>query len=158
MLFLVLNIGQQRYALNTGQVTEILPMVQLNRLPHAPPGVAGAANYRGAPLPVIDLVQVMAGRPSRSSLSTRLIVVTYSSAAGQKHRLGVIAEGATDMVRMNPMDFGPYGDANEATAYLGPVAIDSRGLIQWVDPSRLLPPAMTGTDHEDAKPRSGAKV
>ena len=145
MLFLVLNIDQQRYALNTGQITEILPMVQLNRMAHAPAGVAGAANYRGAALPVIDLVQVMVGRPSRSTLSTRLIVVTYSTAGGQKHRLGVIAEGATDILRMNPMDFGPYGDANEATAYLGPVAIDDRGLIQWVDPSKLLPPTMTGS-------------
>jgi chemotaxis-related protein WspB len=144
MLFLVLNIGQSRYALNTGQITEILPMVQLNRIPHAPAAVAGAANYRGAALPVVDLVQLMVGRPSRSSLSTRLVVITYSGTTGDKHRLGVIAEGATDILRMNPMDFGPCGDVNEATAYLGPVAIDDRGLIQWVDPSKLLPATMTG--------------
>lgn len=144
MLFLVLNIGQGRYALNTGQITEILPMVQLNRIPHAPAGVAGTANYRGHALPVVDLVQVMAGRPSRSALSTRLVIVTYSSSTGDKHRLGVIAEGATDILRMNPMDFGPYGDVSDSTAYLGPVAIDNRGLIQWVDPSKLLPPTMTG--------------
>jgi chemotaxis-related protein WspB len=153
MLFLVLHIDRTRYALNTGQITEILPVVELNPIPHAPPGVAGAANYRGAPLPVVDLVQVMTGRSSRSSLNTRLIVVTYTDSHARRHRLGVIAEGATDMVRMNPMDFGPYGNATEATAYLGPVAVDNRGMIQWIDPSKLLPPTMTGTRLQEAAVR-----
>ena len=141
MLFLVLHLGDARYALNTGLINEVLPMVQLRRIPRAPPGVTGTFNYRGVPVPVIDLSQVMLGRPSRVSLSTRLVLVTYSDQTGIAHQLGLIAERATDTIRLNPMDFAPCAILND-TSHLGPVATDDCGLIQWVDPVRLLPIAI----------------
>ena len=139
MLFLLLHLGDDRYALNTGQISEILPMVQLTRIPQAPRGVAGAFNYRGVPVPVIDLTQLTLGRPARVSLSTRLVLVTCTDQTGAEHKLGLITERATDTIRLNPMDFGPFGIANDDTGYLGAVAADDRGLIQWVDPAKLLP-------------------
>ena len=62
-----MHFGDDRYVLNTGQISEILPMVQLKRIPQAPPGVAGAFNYRGVPVPVVDLAQLMLGRPRESA-------------------------------------------------------------------------------------------
>ncbi len=143
MLFLVLQLGDDRYALNTGQIGEILPMVQLKQIPQAPPGVAGAFNYRGAPVPVIDLSQLTLGRPARMSLSTRLVVVDYTDHAGGTRRLGLIAERATDTMRLDPADFGPCGVTNDDTPYLGPVLADQRGLIQWVDPATIVPPSIS---------------
>ena len=72
MLFLVCHFGDDRYVLNTGQITEILPMVQLKRIPQAPPGVAGAFNYRGVPVPVVDLVAADAGPRRRGHTSARV--------------------------------------------------------------------------------------
>ncbi|MEO5742228.1 MAG: chemotaxis protein CheW [Vicinamibacterales bacterium] len=149
MLFLMMQIGEDRYVLNTGQISEVLPMVQLKQIPQAPAGVAGAFNYRGAPVAVIDLVQLMLGRPARESFSTRLVLVSYSDPDGSKHRLGLITEGATDTIRLNPMDFGPCGVGSRETAYLGPVTADARGLIQWVDPSKILPPSISDTLFKD---------
>jgi len=136
--------------LNTGQITEILPMVQLKRIPQAPPGVAGAFNYRGVPVPVVDLVQLMLGRAARAHLSTRLVIVTYVDQTGSQRQLGLVAERATDTIRLNPMDFGPYGIANEEAAYLGPVTADAGGLIQWIDPSKVLAPSMGARLFKDA--------
>jgi chemotaxis-related protein WspB len=138
MLFLVCRFGDDRYVLNTGEISEILPMVQLKQIPQAPPGVAGAFNYRGVPVPVVDLVQLMLGRAARAHLSTRLVLVTYLDQAGSRRHLGLVAERATDMIRLNPMDFGPSGIANEEAPYLGPVTADAGGLIQWIDPSKIL--------------------
>jgi chemotaxis-related protein WspB len=138
MLFLVCRFGDDRYVLNTGEISEILPMVQLKQIPQAPPGVAGAFNYRGVPVPVVDLVQLMLGRAARAHLSTRLVLVTYLDQAGSRRQLGLVAERATDMIRLNPMDFGPSGIANEEAPYLGPVTADAGGLIQWIDPSKIL--------------------
>src|SRR5687767_8048302 len=132
MLFLVLRFGDDRYVLNTGEITEILPMIQLKRIPQAPPGVAGAFNYRGTPVPVVDLVQLMLGRAARSHLSTRLVVVTYVDHSGTARQLGLVAERATDTIRLNPMDFSPCGIGNDEAAYLGPVTTDAGGLIQWI--------------------------
>jgi len=150
MLFLVCHFGDDRYVLNTGQIMEILPMVQLKQIPQAPPGVAGAFNYRGMPVPVVDLAHLMLGRPSRAHLSTRLVLATYRDRAGTQRHLGLIAERATDTIRLNPMDFGPSGIANDDAAYLGPVTADARGLIQWVDPSKILPPTAGDRLFEDA--------
>jgi chemotaxis-related protein WspB len=141
VLFLVVHLGDDRYVLNTGQIREILPVVQLKQIPQAPRGVAGAFNYRGTPVPVVDLVELTLGRPAKASLSTRLVLVSYTDRSGATHQLGLIAEGATDTIRLNPMDFGPSGVANRETAYLGPVTADGRGLIQWLDPSKILPAA-----------------
>jgi chemotaxis-related protein WspB len=136
--------------LNTGQITEILPMVQLKRIPQAPPGVVGAFNYRGVPVPVVDLVQLMLGRAARAHLSTRLVLVTYVDQTGSPRQIGLVAERATDTIRLNPMDFGPCGIGNEEAAYLGPVTADAGGLIQWIDPSKVLAPSMSTRLFKDA--------
>ena len=43
------------------------------------------------------------------------------------------------------MDFGPSGIANDEAAYLGPVTADAGGLIQWIDPSKILAPSMSAS-------------
>jgi chemotaxis-related protein WspB len=136
--------------LNTGEISEILPMVQLKRIPQAPPGVAGAFNYRGAPVPVVDLAQLMLGRPSRVHLSTRLVLAIYRDETGHQRQLGLIAERATETLRLNPMDFGSSGISNDQAAYLGPVTADAVGLIQWIDPSKILAPSTSARIFKDA--------
>ena len=64
MLFLLFELGQDRYALDVRQVAEVLPLVEFKRIPQAPPFVAGLLNYRGDPVPVIDLSQLTLSRPA----------------------------------------------------------------------------------------------
>ena len=142
MLFLMVHLGDDRYVLNTGQISEILPLVHLKRVPQMPPAVAGVFNYRGTPVPVVDLAQLTLGRPAQAHLSTRLVLASYVDTNGDRHSLGMIAERATDTIRLNPMDFGPCGMANGDLGYLGPVTADARGVIQWLDPAKILPPLL----------------
>ena len=53
--------------------------------------------------------------------------------------LGLMAEHATETVRRDPADFVPSGVANGAAPYLGPMATDARGLMQWIEMDTLLP-------------------
>jgi chemotaxis-related protein WspB len=139
MLFLVFRLGRDRYALDAGQVAEILPLVDIKHIPHAPPGVAGVLNYRGTPVPVIDLSQLTLGRPAERRLSTRIILAYYLPKDGEKRLLGLIAEKATETMRREAADFIPSGITNDRAAYLGPVATDARGLVQWIDVAKLVP-------------------
>jgi chemotaxis-related protein WspB len=139
MLFLLLELGPDRYALDARQVAEVLPLVSITRLPQAPPSVAGILNYRGAPVPVIDVSQLMRGRPAERRLSTRIVLVHYPDVGGQQRLLGLIAERATHTVRREETDFVPSGVTSEGAPYLGPVATDARGLLQWLDARTLLP-------------------
>jgi chemotaxis-related protein WspB len=96
-------------------------------------------DYRGSPVPVIDLSALTLGRPAERSLSTRLVIVDYPDGAGETRPLGVIAEKATQTMRREPADFVDSGVSSDRTAYLGPVTRDAAGLVQRIDITRLLP-------------------
>jgi chemotaxis-related protein WspB len=139
MLFLLFQLGKDHYALDTGQVAEVLPLVHIKQIPQTPRGVAGAVNYRGAPVPVIDLSELMLGRPAQKCLSTRVILVHYPDESGENHLLGLIAERTTETLWRDPADFVASGVTNDGALYLGPMATDARGLIQWIEVHKLLP-------------------
>jgi len=139
MLFLLFQLGQDRYALEASQVVEVLPFLQLKRLPQAPPGLAGVFNYRGRPVPAVDLSELTLGQPAAVRLSTRIIVVTYRHSCGSTHLLGLVAENATEMMRKEAKDFVDPGVKIGIAPYLGPVLMDSRGRsIQLLRQEQLL--------------------
>lgn len=152
-LFLLFQLGKDRYALEVGQVAEVLPLVSLKLIPQAPLAVAGIFDFRGDPVPVIDLSQMALGRPAQQRLSTRIILVHYPDSYGEKHLLGLIAERVTETMRREPSDFVASGVDNDAAPYLGPVATDVRGLIQWVQVEQLLTPAVRDLLFSQTEPR-----
>ena len=139
MLFLVFQLGKDRYALDTAQVVEVLPLVLHKQLPHAPKGVAGAFTYRGATVPLLDLSEMALVRRARVLMSTRIIVVSYRAEDGGSHLLGLLAESATETLQRRAEDFAEAGVAVDEAPYLGPVTTDDRGIIQRVEIQRLLP-------------------
>ena len=142
MLFLQFQLGQDRYVLDSSQVVEVLPLLGIKQIPQAPAGVVGAFNYRGKPVPVIDLSVLALGRPAQRHMSTRIIIVLHPGADGTLHLLGLIAEKATEIVHRDPADFANSGVVNGDAPYLGPVATDPNGLVQRIEVTRLLPAAV----------------
>ena len=138
MLFLLFQLAADRYALPARDVLEVLPMVTLKALPGAPVGIAGLMDYRGTPVPVVDVSALALGRPAAARVSTRLLMVRYTAPGGEEKPLGLLAEHATEMMNRAPSDFQPAGVGSKETRYLGPVASDPRGLIQRVEIAELL--------------------
>lgn len=142
MLFLLFHLGTERYALATGQVVEVLPLVSIRRIPQVPSGVAGVFDYHGAVVPVMDLSEVMLGRSAPPRLSTRIIVVHYPDQRAEPRLLGLIAEKVTETMRREATDFSPSRIANGNASYLGPLTTDERGLVQRIEVNQLLPAAV----------------
>jgi chemotaxis-related protein WspB len=146
MLFLVFQVGAHRYAIDAAQVAEVLPLVPINAIARAPEEIAGVLVYRGAPVPVVDLSQLLEGRPAERRLSTRVVVVHYplgkdvgkDGLKGETRLLGLIAEKATETIRREALEFVDSGVVNDRAPYLGSVAPDTRGMVQRVDIGRLL--------------------
>jgi chemotaxis-related protein WspB len=138
MLFLLFQIGAGRYALEAKRVAEVLPLLPIRPLAKAPPGVAGALNYRGAPLAVIDLSRLIAGRPAAARMSTRIVVVNCANGK----QAGFITERANETFERDPAAFAATGVTIDSAPYLGPVAQDARGFVQWLEPDKLLHEAM----------------
>lgn len=138
MLFLLLQLGSDRYAVAAREVIEILPLVAFKQVPHAPPEVAGLFTFRGSSVAAIDLCQLALGVPARARLSTRILLVQYRP----DQLLGLIAEGVTESLAREPADFQPAGVFEPAAPYLGPVTRDVRGIIQRIEIGQLLTPAV----------------
>lgn len=139
MLFLLFQLGDNRYALDAREVVVVLPLVNVVWMPGVPPAIAGVCNYRGSLVPVIDLSQVVLGRPAQRRLHTRIVVVTYRAEDGSKKLLGLIAERATEALHREAADFAPSGVNGE---HLGAMAFDARGVTQCVEVEGLLPAAV----------------
>jgi chemotaxis-related protein WspB len=142
VLFLVFELDGDRYALDVNQLIEVLPLVNLKPLAKAPRGIAGLFDYRGLPIPAIDLSELIVERAALRRLSTRMLVVNYSGIGDTQHTLGLIAEKATTTMRLDVAHFNAVPVANDQTPYLGPVARDTRGLIQWLTIPELIPPTV----------------
>jgi chemotaxis-related protein WspB len=157
MLFLVFELGKDRYALDVRQIAEVLPLVGVKQIPKAPQAMNGLFNYRGVAVPVIDLSQLTLGRPSKRRLSTRMVLVHYPDSTGRTRLLGLIAERATETARHDASEFVASGITNAGAPYLGPVVTDARGLLQWIDVRTLLPPAFRDMlFHESADSKWGS--
>ena len=136
---LIFYIGNDRYALDTSHVVEVIPMVLVREVPQAPKYVAGVFNYRGTIVPTIDLCQLIKGSPSRSSLSTRIVMVNYRHADGSTSLLGLMAERVTDTLNQKDNELVESGFQPEEARYLGKMIVDDRGMIQHIQLDRLLP-------------------
>lgn len=141
MLFILFTLDSERYVIDATQVERMMPLT-----PHAPPKtipgapswVAGVLEHEGAPLPVIDLPALALGRPAAQLMSTRVVLVRYPH-AGAMRLLALLLEGATRTVRLENDAFHDAGIDLPNARYLGPVASDAGGLVQWIRVEHLLP-------------------
>jgi chemotaxis-related protein WspB len=142
MLFVQFTLDTDRYVLDSSQIERMLPLVPLKTMPGVPAWVAGIFEYEGAPVPVIDLAALALGRRSHERLSTRLALVHYphKTAAGvEQRRLGIVLERATRTVFIDASAFSHAGIEAVEARYLGPLARDAQGLLQWVRIEHVLP-------------------
>jgi chemotaxis-related protein WspB len=139
MLFIMFQLGTDRYAIEADQVVEVLPLVHTKQVPHSPPGIVGIFDYHGEPVPLLDLSELALGRPSRQWMSTRIILTRYRQKAGELHLLGVLAERATELLRRPESDFKEPGVAIDGAPYLGAVLTEAGGIVQRIEIGRLLP-------------------
>jgi chemotaxis-related protein WspB len=124
VLFLQFRLGQDSFALAADVIVEIMALTTLQ----ATRGDGALSfDYRGRFIPAVDLCLRDLGRPARARLSTRIVVVRYGPA--DDDLVGLIAENATTMLRLDPADFAPFAKGPD-------------GLVQRVDLRDLLPASM----------------
>ena len=138
MLFVLFQLGNDRYALEAKRVVEVVPLLALKKIPQSPKGVAGIFIYRGRPVPALDLCELTFGRTAQERMSTRIIVINCAEKDGPDQLLGLIAERATETLRREAKDFVDSGVKLTATPFLGPVLMDDKGIVQLLHAQNLL--------------------
>jgi chemotaxis-related protein WspB len=155
VLFLLFKLDAERYALEGAQIVEILPLLQITRIPRAPAGVRGVFSYRRTPVPAIDLSELILGRPAEHRLTTRIVLIRDTSTVGARPQFaragipprlfGLITEGATETVQFDPSQFNRCDVGGRNAPYLGPIVHTGRGFIQQILTDKLLTDAVRDT-------------
>jgi len=141
MLVLIFYLGDTMYTMKCDRVREVAPMVKLKEVPHTPNYFAGLFNYRGVVVPVIDLRQLIQGRPCQMRLSTRIILVDYLREDKTPAIIGLMAERVTDAVKKSQDAFVSPGLSMQEAPYLGGFIMEGNDMIQYIDLD-LLPEAL----------------
>ena len=166
MLMLLFCVGDDRYALESKRVIEVIPKMALKTLHHAPDYMPGLFNYRSHLVPVIDLCYLIRGSPCRSYLSTRIILVNYQNADApsgvsvaplqqeasfptlaenyserirSSNILGLMAERVTGTFHKQETELFDSGIKVDTAPYLGEMIADGQGMIQCIQLKSLLP-------------------
>lgn len=139
MLHLLFKLGKDRYLLNTSQITEVVPLVKLKKIPRSPVHVAGLMNYRGVIVPVVDLCALTMEKPCASKQSTRIIIVSYSFSENDQKLLGIIAEQVTETKNVTAHQFSSGGILLEDTEDKDNDGEESDDMVQLFDLQRMVP-------------------
>jgi chemotaxis-related protein WspB len=155
MLLLTFTAGVNRYAIDVTRVVELVPRVELRKIPHAPASLAGLLGFRGKVVPVIDLSVLLDSTPCRDCLSTRIILVNDTaddhnplnhgrddlpegSAIGRARQerrlslLGLIAEQVSDLTYTRPEQVVTAPVWLPQTPYLGAIVQTDQGIVQLI--------------------------
>ena len=139
MLLLLFETSTGRYALDSQQIIEIIPLLVPKKIPGAPDYVAGIINYRGDPVPVFDLCALAGGSPSNHYYSTRIVLVHYPLDTEQERMIGLIAERATDVVKCTENDIRSSGILLEKGSGSQASGSGNEEIVQLYDIARMIP-------------------
>ncbi|MBD2090937.1 chemotaxis protein CheW [Microcoleus sp. FACHB-1515] len=143
MLLLLFRLGENRYAIDTADIAEIVPMVLLTKIPAAPAHIAGVFNYHSSIVPVIDLCQLIRGTACQACYSTRVVIVNSIAGAAEveptrkgdrqfaTRLLGLMAERVTETLKISE-DYLGNAQQISTVPYLSEPFLDEQGMIQQV--------------------------
>ncbi len=153
MMLLLFNIENDFYGIDFKFVSEIIPLVNCEKLPGAPDFVTGVINIRGRIIPIIDLSKLLCDKPSRKMLSTRIIIIDNQS-SGKFSSIGLIAEKVTEAITCDSNDFQEtdigLGENWKILVYMGKT-------IRLFEPGSILLKRISGQSESNKLP-GGNKI
>lgn len=149
-LMLLFHVGSENYALETHAVVEIIHRVELNSVHGMPAVMAGRFNYHGQFVPVLDMSELLGGRPSRPALGTRIVLVQSALARqGQcsvkdsvkgpadSQLLGLLVEQVSETLEGHQFTAADGGDRGSRYSYFGKTLLYQQQMIQCLRTDKL---------------------
>ncbi len=143
MQLLVFTVGAEDYAIESRRVIEVLPLVTARPIPRMPESIRGIFTHRGRLVPLVDLGRLLTDQPLRETLSTRVIVVEFSTGPDeQRVRLGVAAENVLSLCSSDETEASLPTIHSPAVPALGRLLRIGGRTIQVLDVEHLLPQSL----------------
>jgi purine-binding chemotaxis protein CheW len=104
--YMTFKLGNELFAINVGQVREVLEVSTITRVPTSPEYMRGVVNVRGKSTPVVDL-RLRFGLPAApDTVSTRIIVMELML-DGDTTVLGGMADSVHEVIELDPSNINP---------------------------------------------------
>lgn len=151
-------LGNETYGVDILRVQEIRGWSAVTKIPHAPPHVLGVLNLRGSIVPIVDLRMRFCLDRAEYTTVTVIIVVSVISAAGRRD-FGVVVDGVSDVVDVNPEEVkaAPELGAKGATDYIRGLVPVAERMVVLLDIDRLIGSDLTSFSN-DAAPAETASA
>ena len=104
--YLTFRLEEEVFALNVLQVTEVLDMCPITKVPRAPDFMRGIINVRGSVIPVIDFRMKFGLKKTEETLDTRIIVMQIDL-EGDSVAIGAIADSVHEVMEMESNQVEP---------------------------------------------------
>jgi len=146
--YVVVRIGSEEYGLPILAVESIIRYDEPTPVPRAREGITGVLNLRGRVIPVLDLTQVLLGRPFEPSPKARVVVCETADGP-----IGLTVDDAREVVTVRAEQNRPAPQVlttgGPALAVAGMANLDDR-LVLLLDVSRVLSGlGIAGTDDKE---------
>lgn len=129
--YLTFRLGNEEYGLEILKVQEIIGMMNITRVPKAPPYVRGVINLRGKVISVVDLRLKFHMQPQEATGRTCVIVVQVDCGATNV-TMGIIVDEVSEVVDVNSQQIEPtpsFGVAVNNDFILGMGKVGDKVLI-----------------------------
>jgi purine-binding chemotaxis protein CheW len=99
--YITFKLGDEVFAINVGQVREVLDLSLITKVPTAPAYMRGVVNVRGNAIPVVDL-RLKFGLPQAPDTVQTRIVVLELDLDGEPVVLGGLADSVHEVIELEP--------------------------------------------------------
>src|SRR6201994_2763889 len=108
-------LGNETYGVDILRVQEIRGWSSVTKIPQAPSHVLGVLNLRGSIVPIVDLRLRFELEQVEYTKVTVIIVLSVNSSGGRRE-VGVVVDGVSDVVDLDPTAMKPAPDIGAAYA------------------------------------------
>jgi purine-binding chemotaxis protein CheW len=108
--YLTFRLDKQLYALRSEDVTEVIRLPTLARVPQGPAALLGVANLRGSVLPVVSLRELLGKAPAVETAAARAIVLDIGAAVALLvDSVETLESASTEQVETRQKETGAEG-------------------------------------------------
>jgi purine-binding chemotaxis protein CheW len=138
--YMSFRVGGEEYGLEILKVRELIGLLEITRVPHAPSEVKGVVNLRGKVIPVVDLRATL-GIASESTVARPVIIVVQLKGQAGPVTTGVLVDQVLEVRNISAQQIEPapsFGRNDEATRYILGIAKTDKRVVLLIDIDLIL--------------------
>jgi purine-binding chemotaxis protein CheW len=133
--YMTFRVNGEEYGLEILKVRELIGLLEITRVPHAPHGVRGVVNLRGKIIPVVDL-RTHLGLGNENAVARPVIIVAQLQREGGPVTTGVLVDQVLEVRNIAASQIEPppsFGHAGESTRFILGIAKTEKRVVLLID-------------------------